>query len=415
MADRNGSSDQTAQVDATDRLAQHLPGFDPSPVIADVERGLLDFLNKPIQQTLNLLPLQRFPEQPPADPAGSASPIDPFQLISTVVGALGTLGTGIFSGLDPTRILRGVSDAFDGVAVPLQRALGAVANDWQGGSGAAVDAKTRAAVANGAEVATQADGLRENLSIAASDVAQARMRMIDIIDEFQAKMAAVDVTTPSGRTAAIAAANEANKESTAVMKELQAKLGAHAEKVSAGGSPVGVTKAPHAGNTAKARPANKTANRRPDVAKIPVSKVQYKRHNFAKGKAAYQKYIAKTLNTMGVTDPKARRNWTRGLLTAASRESSFNPVAVNNWDSNAHGPTRSDGAPANSSRGGLQTIPSTFAAYHQAGTSTNIYDPVANAAAAMNYVMGRYDVDRDGSNLSKVSQFDPHNKNHHGY
>jgi len=402
-------------VDATGRLAQHLPGFDPSSVIADVERGLLDFLNKPVQQTLNLMPLQRFPVPPSGDASGSASPIDPFQLISTVVGALGTLGSGIFSGLDPTRILRGVSDAFDGVAVPLQRALGSVANDWQGGSGAAVDAKTRAAVANGAELATQADGLRENLSTAASDVAQARMRMIDIIDEFQAKMAAIDVTTPSGRTAAIAAANEANKESTAVMKELQSKLGAQAENVSAVGSPVGVTRAPHVGNTATARPANNPANRRPHVAKIPVSKVQYKRHDFAKGKAAYQKYIAKTLNTMGITDPKARRNWTTGLLTAASRESSFNPVAVNKWDSNAHGPTKSDGAPAHSSRGGLQTIPTTFAAYHQAGTSTNIYDPVANAAAAMNYVMDRYDVDRDGSNLSKVDQFDPHNKNHHGY
>jgi hypothetical protein len=411
MADGSRSADESTPG----QLAQHLPGFDPSSVIADVERGLVDFLNKPIQQTLNLLPLQRFPEQPTADPEGSASPIDPFQLISTVVGALGTLGSGLFSGLDPTRILKGVSDAFDGVAAPLQRALGAVAHDWQGGSGSAVDAKTRAAVANGADLATQADGLRENLSTAVSDVAQARMRMIDIIDEFQAKMAVTDVTTPSGRSAAIAAANQAHKDSTAVMKELQARLGAQAEKVSADGAPAGVTKAPEAGATAIARPAHKPANRRPDVAKIPVSKVQYKRHDFAKGKAAYQKYIAKTLDTMGVTDPKARRNWTTGLLTAASRESSFNPVAVNKWDSNAHGPTRSDGAPAHSSRGGLQTIPTTFAAYHQAGTSTNIYDPVANAAAAMNYVMDRYDVDRDGSNLSKVSQFDPHNKNHHGY
>lgn len=403
MADRD---------DATDELAQRLPGFDPTSAIAAVEHGLLDFLNKPIQQTLNLLPLQRFPEQPPADPAGSASPIDPFQLITTVVGALGTLGSGVFSGLDPTRILGGVSDAFDGIASPLQRALGSVAHDWQGGSGAAADAKTRAAVANGARVATQADGLRENLSSAASDVAQARNRMIDIIDEFQAKMAAIDVTMPAGRAAAITAANQAHRESTAVMKELQGNLGAQAEKVSGVGAAVEVTKAPKA---PKARAIAKPAKRHPDVAKIPVSKVQYKRHDFAKGEAAYQKYIAKTLDTMGITDQKARRNWTRGLLTAASRESSFNPVAVNKWDSNAHGPTRSDGAPANSSRGGLQTIPTTFAAHHQAGTSTNIYDPVANAAAAMNYVMGRYDVDRDGSDLAKVSQFDPKNKNHHGY
>jgi SLT domain-containing protein len=38
----------------------------------------------------------------------------------------------------------------------------------------------------------------------------------------------------------------------------------------------------------------------------------------------------------------------------------------------------------------MQTIMSTFMAYHQAGTSTNIFDPVANAAAAINYIKSRY-------------------------
>jgi len=38
----------------------------------------------------------------------------------------------------------------------------------------------------------------------------------------------------------------------------------------------------------------------------------------------------------------------------------------------------------------MQTIMTTFDAYHQAGTSWNIYDPVANAAAAINYIKARY-------------------------
>jgi Transglycosylase SLT domain len=227
----------------------------------------------------------------------------------------------------------------------------------------------------------------------------------------QQKMAAVDVTTPAGRAAAIAAANEAHKESTAVVKELQTRLHAHAEKISAIGASVKVTKAPEARNKAAVSSGNTSGpRRRPDVDKIPVSKVQYKRKDFDTGKAAYKKYIAKTLDVMGITDPQARRNWTRGLLTAASRESRFRPWAANTdpddfnvmSSGNKKGP---DGAPVNSSRGGLQTIPTTFAAHHQAGTSNNIYDPVANAAAAMNYVMSRYGVDRDGSD--KVSQFDP--------
>jgi SLT domain-containing protein len=82
------------------------------------------------------------------------------------------------------------------------------------------------------------------------------------------------------------------------------------------------------------------------------------------------------------------------------------PDAVNDHDVNAVGPRMSDGFQAKCSRGVLQTIPPTFAAYHQPGTGTNIYDPVANTAAAMNYVMKRYGVLRDGSNLaSSVCQF----------
>ena len=38
----------------------------------------------------------------------------------------------------------------------------------------------------------------------------------------------------------------------------------------------------------------------------------------------------------------------------------------------------------------MQTIMTTFEAYHQAGTSNNIYDPVANVAAAINYIKAVY-------------------------
>jgi len=43
------------------------------------------------------------------------------------------------------------------------------------------------------------------------------------------------------------------------------------------------------------------------------------------------------------------------------------------------------------------------------GTSTDIYDPVANVAASMNYIRERYHVSADGHDLaSKVQQADPH-------
>ncbi len=146
------------------------------------------------------------------------------------------------------------------------------------------------------------------------------------------------------------------------------------------------------------------------LAAIDTGDVRFERMGLPGGRHAYRQYISQALDVMGITDPGARANWTRGLEVGLSRESAFNADAVNRWDSNARGAIMADGAPAQSSRGGLQTIPTTFAAHHQPGTTTNIYDPVANTAAAMNYLMRRYHVSRDGSNLSAVPQFNPNHQ-----
>ncbi|MET9354844.1 transglycosylase SLT domain-containing protein [Streptomyces sp. NPDC006617] len=71
-----------------------------------------------------------------------------------------------------------------------------------------------------------------------------------------------------------------------------------------------------------------------------------------------------------------------GIHRNIMRESSGNPKAINDWDINAI-----NGIP---SKGLLQVIPPTFAAYHVAGTSKNIYDPVANIVAACNYAADKY-------------------------
>ncbi|MGV9885158.1 transglycosylase SLT domain-containing protein [Streptomyces sp. NPDC003006] len=71
-----------------------------------------------------------------------------------------------------------------------------------------------------------------------------------------------------------------------------------------------------------------------------------------------------------------------GLHRNIIRESSGNPNAVNGWDINAINGTPSIGL--------LQVIQPTFDAYHVEGTSTNIYDPVANITAAANYAADRY-------------------------
>jgi hypothetical protein len=70
------------------------------------------------------------------------------------------------------------------------------------------------------------------------------------------------------------------------------------------------------------------------------------------------------------------------VLYQMQTESGGNPNAINLTDINAQ-----QGDP---SRGLLQTIGTTFAAYHVAGTSNNIYDPLANVAAAINYARAVY-------------------------
>ncbi|MER5311634.1 LysM peptidoglycan-binding domain-containing protein [Streptomyces sp. NPDC002773] len=71
-----------------------------------------------------------------------------------------------------------------------------------------------------------------------------------------------------------------------------------------------------------------------------------------------------------------------GILRNIMRESSGNPQAINLWDSNAVAGTPSKGL--------LQVIQPTFDAYHVPGTSTDLFDPVANITAACNYAADRY-------------------------
>jgi hypothetical protein len=71
-----------------------------------------------------------------------------------------------------------------------------------------------------------------------------------------------------------------------------------------------------------------------------------------------------------------------GIYRNVIRESSGNPTAINNWDSNA-----AAGIP---SKGLLQVIDPTFRAYHVTGTALDPYDPVANITAACNYAAARY-------------------------
>lgn len=71
-----------------------------------------------------------------------------------------------------------------------------------------------------------------------------------------------------------------------------------------------------------------------------------------------------------------------GIMRNVMRESTGNPQAINLYDSNA-----AAGIP---SKGLLQVIDPTFAAYHVEGTAFDIWNPVSNIVAACNYAAHRY-------------------------
>jgi hypothetical protein len=75
-------------------------------------------------------------------------------------------------------------------------------------------------------------------------------------------------------------------------------------------------------------------------------------------------------------------SWAGPLRVLIMRESGGNPNSINLWDSNA--------AAGDPSRGLMQTIGSTFNTYRDRGLSSNIFDPIANIVAGINYIKSRY-------------------------
>ncbi|QLE71112.1 hypothetical protein FGW37_05400 [Streptomyces rectiverticillatus] len=107
------------------------------------------------------------------------------------------------------------------------------------------------------------------------------------------------------------------------------------------------------------------------------------------GSGQLTEWITAAMRLTGVSGSQ----WLQGLVTLVMRESGGDPRAVNNWDSNAQAGTPSKGLG--------QVIDPTFQAYHQAGTSWDVFDPIANLSSVINYIRGRY------GDISNVQQANP--------
>jgi SLT domain-containing protein len=76
------------------------------------------------------------------------------------------------------------------------------------------------------------------------------------------------------------------------------------------------------------------------------------------------------------------QGWVSTVLRRMNQESGGNPNSINLWDSNA--------AMGDPSRGLMQTIGSTFAAYAGPFRGLGIYNPMANIYAGLNYALHTY-------------------------
>lgn len=94
---------------------------------------------------------------------------------------------------------------------------------------------------------------------------------------------------------------------------------------------------------------------------------------------ARKELIDKALELAGLPATASNEAAVNKIVT---RESGWNPNAVNNWDSNARA-----GHP---SRGLMQAIPSTFHKFALPGLNNNINDPLSNMVACIRYAQSRY-------------------------
>ncbi|WP_019060697.1 transglycosylase SLT domain-containing protein [Streptomyces prunicolor] len=158
----------------------------------------------------------------------------------------------------------------------------------------------------------------------------------------------------------------------AIQAKADAKAKAAKAKVDAAAKKKAAAEAAAKKKAEAARKAKKAASRSTERVKIqPVAATTYA--NNLNGWINHALAIMKQKGIPGSYN---------GLYKNIMRESSGNPSAINGWDVNAVNGTPSIGL--------LQVIQPTFNAYHVSGTSSNIYDPVANITAAANYAADRY-------------------------
>lgn len=234
--------------------------FDHLPVVNQLENDLQAWLNRPVQDILHQFNLGQLPPGGPQFP-DEAIPADLTAapggmgnnfaggLLKPVTDMLGTLGPGLFQGLNPTQMFGGISQAFQQAAGGVQQALGqmmggAGGQGWSGAGAGAAAAKTGETLANGAAVAAQGTALGGEYSAAAANVAQGQARLLEILQQCQHELEALSAGLPWTAPNMVESGARASALATEAITELESTLTSQAAATTATGAPVAVAQGP---------------------------------------------------------------------------------------------------------------------------------------------------------------------------
>ena len=145
------------------------------------------------------------------------------------------VGPGWSGGDDAAAVLSGVRDALTDVAVAGRRAWDDAAGQWAGDGADAASEFTHATVDAVDALAIRAEHLGASTAKAADAVARARARLRTIVEEFEARAAALeaDLDAPGAAEELVSEAHRALDAALAVVDELRTELDAQAAAVSA--------------------------------------------------------------------------------------------------------------------------------------------------------------------------------------
>src|SRR6202012_858958 len=261
-----GSQDSAPEAGVPGQAGPPVPDFDHQPVVNRLEDELQAWLNRPVQDILDQFNLGRLPQGGPdsafpqlpgdavpanltgAPGAGGAGGGFAGGLLKPMTDMLGTVGSGVFQGLNPSELFGGVSKAFESAAGGLQQALGSMTqgmgSGWGGAAAGAEATKTGEVLANGAEVAGQGSALAGHYTAAAANVEQGHARLIEILTQCQNELEALSGGLPCTAPNMVESSSRATALFTEAITELESTLTAQAGATTATGAPVALTQAP---------------------------------------------------------------------------------------------------------------------------------------------------------------------------